>query len=263
MRREKRDVESRIGPTGALRVEQHRRPRDVDQDVLRTHVAVNQRGAVAAQVLDRFEQPLRDFGVCMPPRRRRTVRVAAPTASPCCRMRPRVRLRCALCRCSAASSSPISVPTAGRTSPWSNCVFQLVQRAGSNQPEHREPHCGIVGDDRGHLPRRDFGRESQPPHFLDIAPHRSKPLARDLQARQRALDAIRLRPDVNSPQFRRHAAGDRRKSRVRGVEQSRDALRELRIDRRPGEGSACKGISQRRDCLVHAGFDRREASAHS
>ena len=85
--------------------------------------------------------------------------------------------------------------------------------------EYGEPLSGIVGDDGGHLPWRDVGGEAQPPHFLDVAPHRREPLAGDLQARQRALDAIRLRADVDAPQFRRHAGGDRRKHRVGGAEQ--------------------------------------------
>ena len=82
--------------------------------------------------------------------------------------------RCA--RCIAASSSPISVPTAGRTSPCISCTFQFVQRAASNQLSIAIPALRVVGDDRRHLARRDGGGKPQPAHFLCVASHRCKPL---------------------------------------------------------------------------------------
>ena len=176
-------------------------------------------------------------------------------------MRPRVR-----CAARCVDAVPRAVRPSRCRPPVARGPEQLRFPVGPaswvEPPEHREPHSGIVSDDRGYLPRRDFGRESQPPHFLDIAPHRSKPLARHLQSWQRALHAICLRSNVDSPEFRRHAARDWRENRVRGVEELRDALRELGINRgrrmvsRPRHREA-------RHRFVHAGFDRRKSSAHS
>ena len=102
MRAEKRHVERRVGPTGALGVEQHRRARDVDENVLRAHVAVNR--ARCDKSSD--GRPLRAGDArprgWSPSRRRRTARGAAPTAGPCCRTTARVRGCCALRVCSAA-----------------------------------------------------------------------------------------------------------------------------------------------------------------
>ena len=243
MRAQKRHVEGGVGPTGALCVEQHRRTRDVDQNVLRAHVAVNRAQCDMSsdgrllRAIDAAASGLARIAATKNGSRRNADEQIHIVE----RLREFRLLRAA--RCNAASSSPISVPTAGRTRPFINCAFQFVQRAGSNQPSIAMPASRIVSDHRRHLARRHALRRSATSALL----RRCDAPARAIPRATLRRGSARFTQYVLSPASTRHSSDDT--PATIGVNVAPDTPREQRFGatRQIGVDVQCE-FSGRRHC---------------
>ena len=136
----------------------------------------------------------------------------------------------ALRACSAASSSPISVPTAGRTSPCISCAFQFVQRAGSNQLSIAIPACGssatTAGTWRGATLAAKRNQRTSSALRRTGASHSCATLRRgSARFTQYVLPPVSTRHRLG-----RHAGHHRRERRARYAEQRFGAARQIGVD---------------------------------
>ena len=236
-----RQVEGRIAPPGAFRVQEHRAVR-AGQDVLRADVAVHQGALVGLRRGDQRVAAARARSGCA---RRGGDQVGLQPDVEEDRVggkRPRPGPAGAAV---AAWMRPSRSPTAAAKSGSAVAVAQLrlPQRMVVRRqvlPSPAGPDCRVLAEQGGRGAGHGRVGLLHPARLVEVAVHRRAPVRGDPQLGQRAFHADRAGGQVDAPDVGGHAAGQALALRGGGVEQVHATERG---DDLGGRGLACHAVT--------------------
>jgi hypothetical protein len=213
-------VERGIAVPGAFGVDQHRAAR-AEQHVLRADVPVHERQPGPGGARDHFLEVAREAGM-----------------APCGSHQVRLDAQCPEIVIGGEPAGELPVARAPGVQPADEIAdgSGLLRPHGAGQQPglphrvvpgrkvaHREqPAAWVVGQRHRDMPGNDPGGEAQPVPLDRVPADRRVPVPGDLQLGQGALDADGVAADLDTPQLRRDAPGERRPGR--GLAGSGEAL---------------------------------------